>query len=77
MDRGRGLGIHLLLVEHIERFGLIRFHGGDHLVEHGPSFLGGGVALLCERGGRERCGTPIISPRIIGPLRVVVSGAAG
>src|SRR5262249_16046405 len=45
-------------VKHIQRFGLIRFHAGDHLVEHGPSLLGRGMVLLRKRGGRERdrCG---------------------
>ena len=41
-------------VEHSERFGLIRFHGGDHLVEQSPSLLGRAVAFLRDCGGRER-----------------------
>jgi hypothetical protein len=44
------------LGERIERFGLIRFHNGDRLQEHGPGFVGFAVLawLLCESRWRER-----------------------
>src|SRR5262249_27653864 len=39
------------LVEHVERFGLIRFHRGDRLVEHGLSL---NRSALCECRSREQ-----------------------
>src|SRR5580692_5665811 len=44
------------LVEHVKRFGLIRFHSGDCFYQHGPGFVGrtAGLGLLSESRGRER-----------------------
>src|SRR5580692_7175711 len=42
------------LVEHVKRFGLIRFHSGDCFYQHGPGFVGRTAGLLSKSRGRER-----------------------
>jgi hypothetical protein len=45
------------LVEHVDCFGLVCFHSGNRLREHGLGLLSrAALALLCERARREHEG---------------------
>src|SRR3984957_7426577 len=64
------------LVEHVERFGLIRFHSGDCFYQHGLGFVGRAMGLLGESRGRERDerGHPEFTDHSVPPVAVSDEG---